>query len=106
MGRNIFKHNKILKGVSMRITVNIPTILRPLTNDQKRIEITGFNVLEVINQIEQKYPGVKEKLMSDGQAHRFVNIYVNDNDIRFSEGLSTSLQDGDSITILPSVAGG
>ena len=90
----------------MRITVNIPTILRPLTNDQKRIEMTGFNVLEVINQIEQQYPGVKEKLMTDGQAHRFVNIYVNDNDIRFSEGLSTSLQDGDSITILPSVAGG
>jgi sulfur-carrier protein len=90
----------------MQVTVNIPTILRPLTNAQKRIEITGFNVLEVINQIEHQYPGVKEKLMTDGQAHRFVNIYVNDNDIRFSEGLSTSLQDGDSITILPSVAGG
>jgi MoaD family protein len=90
----------------MRITVNIPTILRPLTNDQKRIEITGLNVLEAIDQIEQQYPGVKEKLMTEGQAHRFVNIYVNDNDIRFSEGLSTTLQDGDSITILPSVAGG
>jgi sulfur-carrier protein len=90
----------------MRITVNIPTILRPLTNDQKRIEITGFNVLEVIDQIEQQYPGVKEKLITEGQAHRFVNIYVNDNDIRFSDGLSTSVQDGDSITILPSVAGG
>ncbi|MDO9048929.1 MAG: MoaD family protein [Methylobacter sp.] len=90
----------------MRITVNIPTILRPLTNDQKRIEITALNVLEVIDQIEQQYPGVKEKLITEGQAHRFVNIYVNDNDIRFSDGLSTSLQDGDSITILPSVAGG
>jgi sulfur-carrier protein len=90
----------------MRITVNIPTILRPLTNDQKRIEITGLNVLEVIDQIEQQYPGVKEKLMTEGQAHRFVNIYVNDNDIRFSEGLSTTLKDGDSMTILPSVAGG
>jgi MoaD family protein len=90
----------------MRITVNIPTILRPLTNDQKRIEITGLNVLEVIDQIEHQYPGVKEKLITEGQAHRFVNIYVNDNDIRFSDGLSTSLQDGDSITILPSVAGG
>ncbi|HEY8033981.1 MAG TPA: MoaD family protein [Methylobacter sp.] len=90
----------------MRITVNIPTILRPLTNNQKRIEITGLNVLEVIDRIEQQYPGVKEKLVTEGQAHRFVNIYINDNDIRFSEGLSTSLQDGDSITILPAVAGG
>jgi MoaD family protein len=90
----------------MRITVNIPIILRPLTNDQKRIEITGLDVLEVIDQIEQQFPGVKEKLITEGQAHRFVNIYVNDNDIRFSDGLSTSLQDGDSITILPSVAGG
>jgi len=90
----------------MRVTVNIPTILRPLTNNQKRIEITGLNVLEVIDQIEQQYPGVKEKLVTEGQAHRFVNIYINDNDIRFSDGLSTSLQDGDSITILPSVAGG
>jgi sulfur-carrier protein len=90
----------------MRIIVNIPTILRPLTNDQKRIEITGLNVLEVIDQIEQQYPGVKEKLMTEGQAPRFVNIYVNDNDIRFSEGLSTTLKDGDSMTILPSVAGG
>jgi len=90
----------------MQITVNIPTILRPLTNDQKRIEITGLNVLEVIDQIEQQFPGVKEKLITEGQAHRFVNIYVNDNDIRFSDGLSTTLQDGDSITILPSVAGG
>lgn len=90
----------------MRITVNIPTILRPLTNNQKRIEMTGLNVLEVIDQIEQQYPGVKEKLVTEGQAHRFVNIYINDNDIRFSEGLSTSLQDGDSITILPAVAGG
>lgn len=90
----------------MQITVNIPTILRSLTNNQKRIEITGFNVLEVIEQIEQQYPGVKEKLMTEGQAHRYVNIYVNDDDIRFSEGLLTNLQNGDSITILPSVAGG
>ncbi len=90
----------------MRVTVNIPTLLRPLANNQKRIEITGLNVLEVIDQIEQQYPGIKEKLVTEGQAHRFVNIYINDNDIRFSEGLSTSLQEGDSITILPAVAGG
>jgi molybdopterin converting factor small subunit len=56
--------------------------------------------------MEQRYPGVKEKLVIGGQAHRFVNIYVNDNDIRFSEGLSTRLTDGDLLTILPAVAGG
>ena len=86
--------------------MNIPTILRPLTNNHKRIEISGFNVLEVIEQMEQQYPGVKEKLITGGKAHRFINIYVNDDDIRFGSGLSTSLQDGDSLTILPAVAGG
>ena len=90
----------------MPITVSIPTILRPLTNNQKRIEIEGFNVLEAIEQMEQRYPGVKEKLITDGEARRFINIYVNDDDIRFSNGLSTRLNDGDSLTILPAVAGG
>jgi molybdopterin synthase sulfur carrier subunit len=90
----------------MSITVIIPTILRPLTNDQKRISITGFKVSEIIDGMEQQYPGIKEKLVSEGAAHRFINIYVNDNDIRFCDGLSTNLQDGDVLTILPAVAGG
>lgn len=90
----------------MPITVNIPTILRPLTNDQKRIEISGFNVLEAIEQMERQYPGIKEKLMTGGKSHSFINIYVNDDDIRFGNGLSTHLRDGDSLTILPAVAGG
>ncbi|MBN9125201.1 MAG: molybdopterin synthase sulfur carrier subunit [Nitrosospira sp. 56-18] len=90
----------------MPVTVNIPTILRPLTDNQKRVEITGFNVLEVIEQMEQQYPGVREKLIAEGKAHRFINLYVNDDDIRFREGLLTSLKDGDLLTILPAVAGG
>jgi sulfur-carrier protein len=90
----------------MSITVNIPTILRPLTNNQKRIEISSISVLEAIEHMEQQHPGVREKLITEGKAHRFVNIYVNDDDIRFSNGLSTSLKDGDSLTILPAVAGG
>lgn len=97
---------KTWKGVCMSITVNIPTILRPLTDNQKRIEISGASVLEVIEHMEQRHPGVREKLITGGKAHRFVNIYVNDDDIRFSNGLSTSLRDGDSLTILPAVAGG
>ncbi len=90
----------------MSITVHIPTILRPLTNNQKRIEISGSDVLDVIEAMERQYPGVKEKLITGGKAHRFMNIYVNDDDIRFSDGLSTRLNDGDSLTILPAVAGG
>jgi len=90
----------------MPVTVSIPTILRPLTNDQKRIDIMGSSVLEIIEQIERQYPGVKERLMKDGKVHRFVNIYVNDDDIRFANSLATRVQDGDSVTILPAVAGG
>ncbi|MBN9126434.1 MAG: MoaD/ThiS family protein [Nitrosospira sp.] len=90
----------------MPVTVNIPTILRPLTDNQKRVEIAGFNVLEVIEQMERQYPGVREKLIAEGKAHRFINLYVNDDDIRFREGLLTSLKDGDLLTILPAVAGG
>lgn len=90
----------------MPITVNIPTILRPLTDNQKRLQINGSDVLDAIEHVDQQYPGIKEKLIAGGQAHRFVNIYVNDNDIRFSDGLSTRLNDGDLLTILPAVAGG
>ncbi len=90
----------------MAITVNIPTILRPLTDNQRRVELSGATVQEIIENLEQQYAGIKEKLLSDGQVHRFINIYVNDDDIRFTEGLATPVQMGDSVTILPSVAGG
>ena len=73
----------------MPITISIPTILRPLTDNQKRIEVDGSSVLDAIERMEQRYPGVKEKLVTGGQAHRFVNIYVNDNDIRFSSSKMT-----------------
>ncbi|QOJ23323.1 MAG: MoaD family protein [Gammaproteobacteria bacterium] len=90
----------------MSITVIIPTILRPLTNEQKRIDMEGAKVSEIIDHMEQQYPGIKEKLVTGESAHRFINIYVNDNDIRFQDGLATSLCDGDILTILPAVAGG
>jgi molybdopterin synthase sulfur carrier subunit len=67
----------------MPIIVSIPTILRPLTGNQKKVEATGKNILEIIDQIEAQYPGVKDRLMSDGRMHRFVNIFRNDDDIRF-----------------------
>ncbi len=90
----------------MSITVNIPTILRPLTQDQKRVEANGNNVLEAIENIEQQYPGIRAKVLADDEVHQFINIYVNDDDIRFTEGLNTGIKAGDSLTILPSVAGG
>ncbi|MBK5540446.1 MoaD family protein [Pseudomonas sp. TH05] len=90
----------------MSISVNVPTLLRTFTHDKKRVEVQGATVLEVIEHLERDYPGVKERLIGDGQVHRFVNIYVNDDDIRFADNLATALKPGDAITILPAVAGG
>ena len=90
----------------MSIFVTVPTLLRTFTQDQKRVEVQGQTVLEVIEDMEKQYPGVKERLIGDGQVHRFVNIYVNDDDIRFADNLATVLKAGDSLTILPAVAGG
>ncbi len=90
----------------MAVTVNIPTILRPLTDNQRRVELSGATVRDIIENLEQQYTGIKEKLLAGEQVHRFINIYVNDDDIRFSQGLATPVREGDSMTILPSVAGG
>lgn len=90
----------------MSIFVTVPTLLRTFTQDKKRIEVQGQTVLDVIEDMEKQYPGVKERLIGDGQVHRFVNIYVNDDDIRFVDNLATVLKAGDSLTILPAVAGG
>lgn len=90
----------------MPITINVPTILQSLTNNQKRIDASGDNVQEVINHIESQYPGFKARIIKEGKVHRFMNIYINDDDIRFSDNLETSVSDSDSITILPAVAGG
>lgn len=90
----------------MPVSVSIPTLLRPLTQDQKRIEIEGATVRELIERMDSQYPGIKERLLDGGEMHRFVNVYVNDNDIRFADNLGTTLKDGDNVTILPAVAGG
>ncbi|QTN44616.1 MoaD/ThiS family protein [Ectopseudomonas mendocina] len=90
----------------MPISVSIPTLLRPLTQNQKRIDIEGATVRELIERMESQYPGIRERLLDGAEMHRFVNVYVNDNDIRFADNLSTALKDGDNVTILPAVAGG
>lgn len=90
----------------MSIFVTVPTLLRTFTQDKKRVEVQGQTVLEVIEDMEKQYPGIKERLIGDGQVHRFVNIYVNQDDIRFADNLATGLKAGDTLTILPAVAGG
>lgn len=90
----------------MAVTVSIPTILRPHTDGQKRVSASGDTLQAVIADLEANYSGIADRLVDNGKLHRFVNIYVNDEDVRFSGGLETTIADGDSVTILPAVAGG
>ena len=90
----------------MSIEVRIPTILRTYTDGERAVAGGGSNVGELIDKLESSYEGIKERLVEDEGVRRFVNIYVNDEDVRFSGGLDTEISDGDSVTILPAVAGG
>ena len=90
----------------MAVTVSVPTILRSHTDGEKSVEASGSNVGEVIEDLEAKYSGIKARLVTEGSLHRFVNVYVNDEDVRFVGGLDAAVQDGDNVTILPAVAGG
>jgi molybdopterin converting factor small subunit len=90
----------------MSILVNIPTIMRILTENKKTVEGIGENISEVVNNIESIYPGIKERIIKDDKVQKYVNIYLNDDDIRFSDGLLTEVNSGDILTILPAVAGG
>ena len=90
----------------MTVTVSVPTILRSHTGGEKRVSATGTTLQAVISDLESNYSGISERLLDEGKLQRFVNIYVNDEDVRFSGGLDTAISDGDSVTILPAVAGG
>ncbi len=90
----------------MAIEVRIPTILRNLTDDAKVVEGSGANLGALFTDLENKYPGIEERLIEDGKLRRFINVYLNDEDVRFVGGLEAELSDGDSVTILPAVAGG
>lgn len=90
----------------MAIEVRIPTILRPYTKDQKIVEASGANLADVVANLDAAYPGIGERLIDESGLRRFINVYLNDEDVRFLDGLSTVVADGDSITILPAVAGG
>ncbi|NRA84084.1 MAG: MoaD/ThiS family protein [Gammaproteobacteria bacterium] len=90
----------------MSILIHIPTILRALTNDQKKVNSSGDTVSDIVENLECDFPGIKDRLINNKEVHGFINIYLNDEDIRFGEGLNTQVKPGDAITILPAVAGG
>jgi molybdopterin synthase sulfur carrier subunit len=90
----------------MAIEVRIPTILRPYTSGEKLVSAQGATLEEVLNDLELNYPGMGERLIDESGLRRFINIYVNDEDVRFLAGLQSEIGENDSITILPAVAGG
>jgi molybdopterin synthase sulfur carrier subunit len=92
---------------AMAIEVRIPTILRTHTGGNKTVEGSGDTLGALVDDLDSKHPGLKNRLVTDeGTLHRFVNVYVNDEDVRFTGALDTQVKDGDSVTILPAVAGG
>jgi len=91
----------------LSVKVRIPTPLRKLTADQELVSSNGGNLLECIDSLEQTYPGLKERICDEtGELRRFVNVYVNGEDIRFLSGLETPLKANDEVSIVPAVAGG
>ena len=90
----------------MSVTVKIPTQLRAATGGQAEVEVDGSNVGEALDAVFAAYGDLRERITEDGTLRRFVNVYVSGEDIRFQQGLETSINDGDEVTILPAVAGG
>ena len=90
----------------MAIEVRIPTILRTYTDGAKSVEGAGETLADLFSDLETRHAGIHARIVDDGKLRRFVNVYLNDEDVRFLGGLKTDLKDGDSVTILPAVAGG
>jgi sulfur-carrier protein len=90
----------------MAIEVRIPTILRNYTDGAKAVEGGGATLDELFADLESRHPGLRDRLVDDKGLRRFVNVYLNDEDVRFLGGLETKVSDGDTVTVLPAVAGG
>jgi MoaD family protein len=90
----------------MAVEVRIPTILRTYTSGEKAVPAEGATLAELIENLESNHPGIRERLIEGEGLRRFVNVYVNDEDVRFTGGLDTSVDDGDQVVVLPAVAGG
>jgi molybdopterin synthase sulfur carrier subunit len=91
----------------MPVMVRIPTPLRSITKGNAEVRAEGGTVAQVVEDLERQFPGLRERLVDEhGELRRFVNIYVNEEDIRFVEGKKTALKDGDTLSIVPAIAGG
>jgi sulfur-carrier protein len=89
------------------VEVRIPTVFRKFTGQETSVEVEAGSVASVIEQLDARFPGFGEQVLGDdGQLHRFVNVYLNDEDIRYMDKLDTQASEGDTISLLPSVAGG
>ncbi len=91
----------------MAIKVRIPTPLQKLTNNQAEIDAEGASIREILANLEQQFPGIKERLYDEqGKLRRFINFYVNNEDIRFLQGEDTAINEGDEVSVVPAIAGG
>ena len=91
----------------MSVSVRVPTILRPYTQGVSEVSAEGGTLTEVLDSLDASYPGIKGRVLDDsGELRRFVNVYVDDDDVRFADGLQTSIKDGGQVSIIPAVAGG
>jgi MoaD family protein len=90
----------------MSVKVQIPTPMRQHTNNQATVEAAGGTVKAVLDDLGQKFPGIAGRIFENGQVRRFVNVYLNDEDIRYLDSLGTAVKDGDELAIIPAVAGG
>lgn len=91
----------------MAIKVRIPTPLQKLTGDQAEVEVNAGNVNDMVSQLESSFPGIKERICDEnGKIRRFVNVYLNEEDIRFLNQEETAIKEGDEISIVPAIAGG
>lgn len=91
----------------MALIVRIPTPLRSITKGSAEVHAQGVSVGELVEDLERQYPGIRERLLDEaGELRRFINVYVNEEDIRFLDGKKTALKDGDQVSIVPAIAGG
>ena len=91
----------------MAVEVKIPTVFRKFTGNEATVELEPGTIADLIDQLGSRYPGMREQLLtSDGELHRYVNVYVNDEDARYLDKLATHVSEGDKVSLLPSVAGG
>ena len=91
----------------MAVLVRIPTPLRSLTKGQAEVQVAADNVADLIEDLEKQFPGIKERLVDEGgEVRRFINFYINEEDVRFLQGSKTELKTGDQVSIVPAIAGG